>query len=408
MSNLCLNAEIRLKSRGCSSRKPEFSGINNVKPRTTMAEKDYYKILGVDKSATKEEIKKAYKKLAKKFHPDLNKEEGAAEKFKEINEAASVLGDEEKRKQYDQFGADAFKYGTGAGPGAGGFRGFDFSGFDFSDFGFDRFDFDSIFDTFFSGGGFGERTRRGGFRRARATTSGRDLAYDLSITLEEAAHGAKKKIRITKNDVCEECEGKGGSGEARCPDCRGSGMYQQTQRTSFGLFQTATTCRACNGTGSLVRGLCVGCGGAGRVRNTKTIEVDLPAGIMGSAKLRVAGEGEAGFRGSSPGDLYLNIHVEPHEVFERQGDDLVLAQNITFSQAAIGDKVKVPTIDGEAVLKIPPGTQPGTILKMSGKGVKHLHGYGRGDQLVKINIEVPRRLSRHQEKILRDFENSLK
>ncbi len=375
-----------------------------------MAEKDYYKILGVSKNATKEEIKKAYKKLAKQYHPDLNKSADATEKFKEINEAASVLGDDDKRKQYDQFGADAFKYGTGAGPGAGGFgaRGFDFSGFDFSDLGFDRFDFDSIFDTFFSGGGFGGRVRRGRSGFQRAGHGGRDLGYELSITLEEAAHGIKKKIRVTKNDVCEECDGKGGSGEVRCPDCNGSGMQQKTQRTPFGLFQTATTCRTCSGAGRLVRDLCVGCGGAGRVRKTRTIEVEIPAGIMDNAQLRVSGEGEAGFRGSNPGDLYLTIHVEPHEVFERQEDDLVLTQGITFSQAALGGKVKVPTIDGEAVLKIPPGTQPDTVLKMSGKGVKHLHGYGRGDQLVKINIEVPRHLSRHQEKLLKDFEESLK
>src|SRR4030042_2057902 len=319
-----------------------------------MAEKDYYKILGVSKNASKEEIKKAYKKLAKQYHPDLNKSSDATEKFKEINEAASVLGDDDKRKQYDQFGADAFKYGTGAGPGAGGFgaRGFDFSGFDFSDLGFDRFDFDSIFDTFFSGGGFGGRVRRGRSGFQRAGHGGRDLGYELSITLEEAAHGIKKKIRVTKNDVCEECDGKGGK--------------------------------------------------------NRTIEMEIPAGIMDNAQLRVSGEGEAGFRGSNPGDLYLTIHVEPHEVFERQEDDLVLTQGITFSQAALGGKVKVPTIDGEAVLKIPPGTQPDTVLKMSGKGVKHLHGYGRGDQLVKINIEVPRHLSRHQEKLLKDFEESLK
>jgi len=378
-----------------------------------MAEKDYYKTLGVDKSASKEEIKKAYKKLAKQYHPDLNKEAGATEKFKEINEAASILGDEEKRKQYDQFGADAFKYGTGAGPGAGGFGagGFDFSGYDFSDFGFDRFDFDSIFDTFFSGGAFG--SRRGGrgsgsgFRRARSS-GGRDLATELSITLEEATSGVKKKIKITKNDVCEECDGKGGHDEIKCPDCKGSGAYRQTQRTPFGIFQSTTTCRTCSGTGKVFRDLCVGCGGAGTVRKTKTIEVDVPGGIMDQAKLRVNGEGEAGFRGAEPGDLYLITHVEPHDVFERQGDDLFIEQKIGFAQAILGDKVQVPTIDGKAMLKIPPGTSPGAVLKMSGKGVKHLHSFGRGDQLVKISIEMPKHLNRHQEKLLKEFEQSLK
>ncbi|MBN2459674.1 molecular chaperone DnaJ [Candidatus Woesearchaeota archaeon] len=374
-----------------------------------MAGKDYYKILGVDKSASKEEIKKAYKKLAKQYHPDLNKEDGAAEKFKELNEAASVLGDDEKRKQYDQFGSDAFKYGTGAGPGAGGFGagGFDFSGFDFSGFGFDRFDFDSIFDTFFSGGGFGGRSSRGGgFRRARHSR-GRDLAYELAITLEEAANGVKKKIKVTKNDICEECDGKGGFGEVKCPDCKGTGAIRHTQRTPFGIFQSTSTCRTCNGTGEVFKDACGECSGAGTVRKTKTIEVDVPAGIMDQARLRVNGEGEAGYRGSEPGDLYLIIHVEPSDIFERIGDDLVMEQKISFTQAILGAKVKVPTIDGEAVLKIPPGTSPGAVLRMSGKGMKRLHSFGRGDQLVKITIEMPKHLNRHQEKLLREFEESL-
>lgn len=371
-----------------------------------MAEKDYYKILGVEKNATKEEIKKAYKKLAKQYHPDLNKEPGAADKFKEINQAASVLGDEEKRKQYDQFGAEAFKYGTGAGPGAGGFGqgGFDFSGFDFSDFGFDRFDFDSIFDTFFSRAGF--EGRGTGSRRAR-TSTGRDLVYELTLTFEEAANGVKKKIKVTKNDVCAECDGKGGHDEIVCPDCRGTGAFRETRRTAFGVFQTTSACRTCNGTGQVFRDICVGCGGAGRVRKAKTIEVDVPAGIMDGARLRVSGEGEAGYRGGRNGDLYLLIHVEPSEVFEREGDDLIIEQKISFTKAALGGKVTVPTLDGKADLKIPAGTQPGTVLRMKGKGIKHLHSFGRGDELVKINIEVPSKLSRHQEKILKDFDDSL-
>lgn len=222
-----------------------------------MADKDFYKILGVDKSASKEEIKKAYKKLAKQYHPDLNKEAGAAEKFKEINEAASVLGDDDKRKQYDAYGPDAFKYGTGSSPGAGySTGGFDFSGFDFSDFGFDRFDFDSIFDTFFSGGGFSSRGGRSSFRRAKA--SGRDLVYELSISLEEAASGAKKKIKVTKNDVCDECNGRGGSGEEACEDCEGSGMFREARRTAFGIFQTTTTCKRCGGTGEVFSKSCKG------------------------------------------------------------------------------------------------------------------------------------------------------
>ena len=379
-----------------------------------MAEKDYYKILGVGKSATKEEIKKAYKKLAKLHHPDLNKEAGAAEKFKEINEAASVLGDDEKRKRYDQFGSDAFKYGTGAGAGqAGGFGagGFDFSGFDFSDFGFDRFDFDSIFDNFFSGGGFGGRGSGSVFGSSggrQRSDSGRDLVYELSITLEEAAKGVKKKIKITKSDVCQECDGKGGHDELNCPDCKGRGMYTQARRTAFGVFQTTSTCRTCNGTGTVFRDVCVGCGGEGRVRKTKTIELDVPAGIMDDARLRVSGEGEAGFRGGRHGDLYLLIHIEPHDVFERHGNDLVMEMKISFTTAALGGKISVPTIDGEGDLKIPAGTQPGSTLRIKGKGIKHLHSFGRGDQLVRISVEVPEHLTKEQEKILKEFEKTLK
>ncbi|MBU2441799.1 MAG: molecular chaperone DnaJ, partial [Nanoarchaeota archaeon] len=358
---------------------------------------------------TKEEIKKAYKNLAKKFHPDLNKESGSEDKFKEINEAASVLGDETKRKQYDAYGSDALKYGTGSGAGAGGFggSGFDFSGFDFSDFGFDRFDFDSIFDTFFSGGaGFGGR-RTSPFSRARSA-GGSNLSYELTISLEEAANGMKKKIKVTKNDACENCDGQGGIGITTCPDCRGSGALRETRRTAFGLFQTTTTCRTCNGTGESIKEQCKTCEGTGRHRKTKTIEVEIPAGIMNNAQLRVTGEGEAGFRGSRPGDLYLIIHVEPHDLFERHGDDLILEQEINFSQAALGDKIKIPTIDGDATLKIPNGTQPGTVLRMRGKGIKHLNGFGRGDQLIKLIVTIPERLNRKQEKLLKEFDKSLK
>ena len=370
-----------------------------------MANKDYYKILGVDKNASREEIKKAYKRLAKKYHPDLNKESGSEEKFKQINEAASVLGDEQKRKQYDMYGSEGLKFGAGAGPGGFGAGGFDFSGFDFSGFGFDRFDFDSIFDTFFSGAGFGGR--RSPFRSTR-TGAGKDLAYDLAITLEEAANGVKKKIKVTKNYICEECNGRGGAGIIACPDCHGSGMYKEIRRTAFGLFQTSTTCRTCNGTGEAVEKPCNECDGTGRLRKTRLIEVDVPAGIMQGAKLRVGGEGEAGYRGARAGDLYLIIHIKHHDLFERHGDDLFLEYDIPFAQAVLGGRVKVSTLEGEASLKIPAGTRAGTVLRMKGKGVKHLHGFGRGDQLVRINISVPKKLSKKQEKLLKEFEKSLK
>ncbi|MBN1792755.1 molecular chaperone DnaJ [Candidatus Woesearchaeota archaeon] len=361
-----------------------------------MAEKDYYKVLGVPKGASKEDIKAAYKKLAKQHHPDLNKEEGAADKFKEINEAASVLGDEEKRKQYDQYGPDAFKYGGGQ----SGFGSQDFSGFDFSSFG-GGFDFDSIFDTFFGGGGMG-----GGRRRARSNR-GSDLAYELSVSLEDVSDGVKKKIKITKNDECAKCDGKGGSGEDTCTVCHGAGMYRETRRTPFGMFQTTAPCRNCQGSGSIFKHVCDDCQGTGRKRNTKTIEVNIPAGIMEGARLRMNGEGEAGYRGGPSGDLYIIIHVEPHDVFERDDDDLLSDVRISFVQAALGDKVKVPTLKGEASMRIPAGTQPGDVLRLKGEGLKHMHSFGRGDILFTMIVEVPRHLSRKQEKILKELEASL-
>jgi len=351
-------------------------------------------VLGVEKGASKEEIKKAYKKLAKEYHPDLNKSPDASDKFKELNQAASVLGDDTKRKQYDQYGADAFKYAGGGGAGN------DFSGFDFSDYGFDRFDFDNIFDTFFSGG-FGGRTR--GASHARHSR-GRDLGYELTITLQEADSGLKKKIKVTKNDECKECGGKGGYDEESCEACKGSGAVRQTQRTPFGLFQTTTTCRTCSGTGMTFKKSCEACEGTGRVRDSKTLEVSIPPGIMDGARLRVNGEGEAGYRGGSPGDLYIIVHVEPHDDFEREDDDIILEIEISMSKAALGAKVKVPTLRGEMTLKIPAGTQPGTVLRMKGEGVRHMHGFGHGDQLVKVTVIIPEKLSRKQEKLLKELD----
>jgi molecular chaperone DnaJ len=362
-----------------------------------MAEKDYYKILGVDKSATKEDIKKAYKKLAKEFHPDLNKSSDASEKFKEINEAASVLGDDNKKKQYDEYGSDAFKYANGGGAG---FGSQDFSGFDFSD----RFDFDNIFESFFSGG-FGGRSRGGGSRSHNSR--GRDLGYELTISLVEADSGIKKKIKVTKNDECKECSGKGGHNEETCSTCKGAGAYRQTQRTPFGIFQTTNTCKTCSGSGIVFKHSCSHCEGTGRVRNSKTLEISIPAGIMDGARLRVNGEGEAGYRGGNPGDLYIVVHIEPSDIFERDEDDnIILELEIDMIKAALGDKIKVPTLRGEANLKIPAGTQPNTVLRMKGEGIKHMDGFGHGDLLVKIIVKIPDKLSRKQEKLLRDFDEN--
>jgi len=357
--------------------------------------KDYYKILGVEKTATKEEIKKAYKNLAKKYHPDLNKETGAAEKFKEINEAAAVLADDEKRSQYDQFGTTAEQFGPG------------FQGFDFSDFMSSRagFDFDDIFESFFGGSNpFGARRRRGPRR-------GADLRYDMEITLEEAAAGATKHIIVPRLEQCSKCHGSGAESESdivNCPDCNGSGIKRQTQRTPFGIFSTTTTCGKCHGQGKYIKRECQLCDGTGVVKKTRKLEIKIPAGAEEETNLRVAGEGEAGEKGAPAGDLYVVIHVKEHDTFERHGDDIYVKVHIPFTVATLGGEIEVPTLDGKAKLKIPTGTQNNTIFRMKGKGIPYLHGSGTGNENVEVVIEVPEKLSKKQKELLKEFEKESK
>ena len=359
-------------------------------------DKDYYKILGVNKNATKEEIKKAYKQLAKKYHPDLNKDHGAAEKFKEINEAAAVLGDDEKRAQYDQFGTTAEQFSGG--------RGFDFSDFS-SDFGdFASFDFGDIFDRFFSGGGMFSSGRRG-------PKNGSDLRYDIEITLEEAASGATKSIIIPHLVRCSKCHGSGAESESdiiECPDCNGKGMVRRTQRTPFGMFSTTTTCRRCRGSGEFIRNECSGCDGTGVVKKSTKIEIKIPPGAEEGTNLRIAGEGEAGEKGARQGDLYVVIHVKEHNIFERDGDDINVKVNIPFTIAALGGEIEVPTLKGKAKLKIPAGTQSNTFFRMKDKGIPHLHGNGIGSENVEVIIKVPERLTNKQKELLREFEEESK
>jgi molecular chaperone DnaJ len=342
--------------------------------------KDYYKTLGVGKNASKEDLKKAYKNLAKKYHPDLNKEAGAEEKFKELNEAFSVLADDQRRGQYDQFGSDAFKQG---GPQ-------DFSGF--GDFGAD-FDFGDIFETFFGRSSGGGRTQR----------RGEDLQFDIEITLEEAAFGVKKTFELKKNELCPDCGGKGGSGEERCADCGGSGVYREQRRTPFGIFQTQTTCRECQGSGIIFKHICTGCQGAGVSKKKKKLEIEIPAGIEDGNQIRIPGEGEASRKGGVPGNLYVRVSIKPHEYFKRTRDDILLDVPISFSQAVFGDEVTVPTLNGEATLTIPSGTQTGTVFKMRGKGMRNIRGAGVGDEYVKVFVQVPSKLSKKQEELLQEF-----
>lgn len=345
---------------------------------------DYYKTLGVSKDATRDEIKKAYKRLAKKYHPDLNKDDPDAEqKFKEVNEAASILGDEEKRRQYDSVGHDAFTKGARGSSG-----GYDFNGFDFGG----NMDFGDIFETFF-GGGFGGR-------RSKRQRRGADLRYDLTITLEEAAFGIKKRIHLKKLDRCTRCNGSGGTKVEDCATCHGSGYVRQTQRTPFGLFQTTGACPDCHGNGKRIIELCPECHGKGALLKSKELEVEIPAGIEHGSRLRVPGEGEAGGPGAPPGDLYLFISVEEHPFFERHGDDIHLESPISFFQAVFGAEIEVPTLNGKALLTIPAGTQSGTMFRLRNKGLGHLHNRGNGDLLITVQVETPTKLTRKQKKLL--------
>ncbi|MGM5483628.1 MAG: molecular chaperone DnaJ [Nanobdellota archaeon] len=353
---------------------------------------DYYEILGVSKDASKDEIRKAYKKLAKKHHPDLNKDGGSEDKFKKVNEAFSVLSDDQKRAQYDQFGkAGAESQGSYGGQGfGGGFEGFDFGDFD---------PFSDIFDSFFGG-----RTRR---RRAR---KGADLQTDIEITLEEAFKGVKKIITLEKDEVCPDCRGSGAENSSdieTCRVCGGSGQVSRQQRTPFGIFQATSICNECGGSGEVIKNRCHKCSGKGKVKGKKDLEVRIPAGVESGNQLRISGEGEPGERGAPPGDVYVRIFVKEHKIFERQNDDIYINLPLSFSDAVLGISADVPTLSGKAKLKILEGTQPGTLFRMKGKGMPHVHGGGSGDQFVKVKVEVPKKLNNKQKKLLKQFDDSL-
>ncbi|MFH1439744.1 MAG: molecular chaperone DnaJ [Candidatus Woesearchaeota archaeon] len=365
-----------------------------------MVKKDYYELLGVSKNATKEEIKKAYKKLALKYHPDRAPQENHneyEEKFKEINEAASVLGDDQKRQQYDQFGT--------AEPNFSGFNASDFS--DFAGFG-ESFDFGDIFDSFFGGGG---RSGSGGGRSRRYPQRGADLQYGLEITLEEAAFGVDKEISIPRYESCTKCDGTGArslSDIKTCNTCNGSGAYRRTQRTPFGIFQTTTTCNKCNGIGKTITVFCNQCEGSGRVRKTRKIDISIPKGVSTGTRLRVSGEGEAGEKGAHTGDLYVLIKVREHKIFTKDGNDIYLEIPISFSQACLGDEVDVPTLRGKVNMKIPAETQSNTVFRIKGKGIPNIRGFSRGDEFVKVVVETPKKLTKKQKELLKEFDNLTK
>ncbi|MGI6552096.1 MAG: molecular chaperone DnaJ [Bacillota bacterium] len=351
-----------------------------------MAKRDYYEILGVSRDASQEEIKKAYRKLARKYHPDVNPgDKTAEEKFKEVTEAYEVLVDEEKRANYDRFGHAA--------AGGGGFEG------GFGDFG----GFGDIFDMFF-GGGFGGGTA------ARRPQKGADLRFNLSISFEEAAFGAEKDITIPRTENCSTCDGSGaepGTYPSNCSVCGGTGQVRMSQNTPLGMFQTIKTCHTCQGTGKVVTTPCRTCQGRGKVRRNRTIHLHIPAGVDTGSRLRVAGEGEAGSYGGPPGDLYVFIQVRPHQHFQRHNDDVIYELPVSIVQAALGAEIEVPTLDGPVKLKIPEGTQGGTSFRIKGKGIKKLHGFGRGDQHVKVVVVTPTGLNEKQKQLLREFGQTL-
>ncbi|MDH5695105.1 MAG: molecular chaperone DnaJ [Dehalococcoidia bacterium] len=346
--------------------------------------RDYYEVLGIDRNATDEEIRRAFRKLAFQYHPDHNRGDKTGEKFKEVNEAYEVLSDPEKRVAYDRFGHG----------GAEGFFGRGFEGFEFSGFG-------DIFDAFF--GGAATATRQ-------APQRGADLSYGFTITFEEAALGCKKEITILRTENCSLCHGVGckpGSQPSRCPNCNGTGQVRRVQQSLFGRFTHTTICPQCHGEGRIITEPCPQCQGTGKEKHKRNISVKIPAGVDNGSQIRLRGEGEAGTRGGSPGNLYIALSVREHEFFTRYDDDILYELPINFAQAALGTEVEVPTLDGETKLKIPAGSQTGQVFRLKGQGIAHLQGGRRGDQLVTLFVVTPESLTEKQRQLLQELANSL-
>lgn len=353
-----------------------------------MAKRDYYEILGVSKDADEKEIKSAFRRLAKQYHPDLNPDNKEAEaKFKEVNEAYEVLSDPDKKAKYDQFGHAAFDQ-NGFGGGGAGFN-------DFGDI------FGDIFGDFF-GGGFGGSTRS----QRTGPKAGSDLKIKLDISFEEAAFGTKKDIKINRIEKCHVCDGSGakkGTSKKTCPTCQGTGSIRTVQRTPFGQFASSRTCTTCGGVGEVVEDPCTACSGSGKERKSRKLSINIPAGVDTGSVIPLRGEGNHGERGGPAGDLYVYINVKPHEIFERDGYDIWCEIPISFAKAVLGGPIEVPTIDGKVKYEVPEGTQTGTVFRLRNKGIKNLRGSGKGDQYVRVKIEVPKKLTEKQRTILRQF-----
>ncbi len=355
-----------------------------------MNKRDYYEVLGVDKNATEEEIKSAFRKLAKKYHPDVSKEENAAEKFKEAQEAYAVLSDANKRKQYDQFGHNAFSNNQG---GFSGFEGFDFGNMS---------DMSDIFEDILGGMGFSSGSRR----KSNRATRGNDILYRMTIDFEEAAFGCKKDINVDVVEDCDECNGDGGFNKTTCSNCHGSGVITSEQRTMFGSFLSKTTCPYCNGTGNSFEKKCTKCRGTGKVKNNKTITVTVPAGIDTDNRLRLQGKGEVGQNGGRNGDLYIEFTVRDHEYYKRVDDDIYLEVPLTITDAVLGCKKEIPTLYGNVFLTIPEGTQNGDKLRLRSKGIENVNSKRKGDMYVITKVIIPEKINREQRKLFEQLQDT--
>ena len=356
-----------------------------------MDKKDYYEVLGVSKNASQDEIKSAFRKLAKKYHPDVSKEPDAEAKFKEVQEAYAVLSDEDKRRQYDQFGHAAFQNGGGAG-GAGGFGGFDFSGFDYGDI------FDNIFGGF--GGGFSSGRSSGRARR------GSDSLMRMKLTFEEAVFGCKKDIDLDVVEECSECDGKGGFGEETCDKCHGSGTITTEQHTILGSFLSKTTCNKCGGTGKTYQKTCTHCHGNGRVKVNKELEVKIPAGVDNGSRLKLSGKGNSGSNGGPNGDLYIEFVVAEHDFYVRDENDIYIEAPITVTEAILGCKKEIPTLYGNVTLTIPAGSESGEKHRIKGKGINNEATHKKGDMYIVLKIVTPKKLTKEQKRLLEELNNT--
>ena len=355
--------------------------------------KDYYETLGVSKNATDAEIKSAFRKMAKKYHPDLNKEAGSEEKFKEINEAYSTLSDPNKRKQYDQFGHDAYTNGAAQGGFGGGFSGF-------SGFGED-IDLSDIFDDLFGGSVFGGRRQT-----KNRPVKGQDSLVRVNLSFEEAVFGCKKNIKLDLDTECENCHGKGGSDEVTCSTCGGRGRLVREQRTMFGVFQSESTCPDCNGAGKTFKNTCSKCRGKGHVIKNKEIEVTVPEGVDNGYRLRISGKGAAGYNGGPNGDIYIEFKVSDHPLYERKGQDIYIDLPLTITEAILGCKKEIPTLSGNVILDIEAGSQSGDNLRLRGKGIASPNKIKKGDMYVVLDVIIPTKLDRKQKELIKELDKT--